>query len=52
VELAHPVVEVLAQPVAVAHELAQGLGARVVQLGGRGALWSAPLRLDRITRPF
>ena len=37
-ELAHPVVEVLAQPVAVAHELAQRLGGRVVQPGGRRAL--------------
>ena len=37
-QLAHPVVEVLAQPVAVADELAQALGRRVVQPGGRGTL--------------
>ncbi|HEV2874762.1 MAG TPA: hypothetical protein VGW14_06400 [Thermoleophilaceae bacterium] len=37
-ELAHPVVEVLAQPVAVADELAQGLGLGVVQPRGHRAL--------------
>ena len=38
VELAHAVVEILAQPVAVPDQLAQGLGDRVVQVGGRRAL--------------
>ena len=50
-ELAHPVVEVLAQPVAVAHELAQRLGGFVVQPGGRGALLEAePGQAGRVDR--
>ena len=40
-QLAHPVVEVLPQPVAVAHELAQGLGGCIVQPRGHGALLEA-----------
>ena len=37
-QLADAIVEVLAQPVAVTHEFAQGLGDVVVQMGGFGAL--------------
>ena len=40
-QLAHPVVEVLPQPVAMADQLAQVLGRLVVQPGGRGALLEA-----------
>jgi hypothetical protein len=52
VQLTHPVVEVLAQPVAVADELAQALGGLVVQPGGDGALLEGeagePLGVDRV----
>jgi len=52
VQLAHPVVEILAQPVAVTDELAQALGGLVVQPGGRGTLLEGeagqPLGVDRV----
>ena len=40
-QLAHAVVEVVAQPVAVADQFTQALGDLVVQLGRRGALFEA-----------
>lgn len=40
-QLTHPVIQVLAQPVAVADQLAQALGDLVVQPGRRGALFEA-----------